>query len=335
MNAKQALTQWFESVWYGERHWAKYALLPLSYLFCAVALARKQRLQAVQVSAAVPVIVVGNIAVGGTGKTPLVLALIKQLRAAGFNPGVVSRGVGAKIAQPYQVTAHDRAEQVGDEPLLLVQRSQVPLVIGRDRVAAIEALVATNNCDLIISDDGLQHYRMGRDLEIAVIDGSRRLGNGECLPAGPLRERASRLQDCDFVIVNGQASHASEYSMQTKIVRCYRLSDGEQRDLNTFKGQHLHVVTAIGNPARFLASLTPFGLQLDTHLYPDHHPFQVQELTFAEPWPMLMTEKDAVKCQTFPAELKAKIWVVAIEAELEPRFLADFLTKVQDVMQRG
>ena len=211
--AQQRLSAWLESVWYENRPLARTILSPLSYLFCYLAQQRRTKLSLEQQPFPVPIMVVGNITVGGTGKTPLVIWLIEQLRMAGFQPGVVSRGFGGKQLAVKLVQAQDVAAEVGDEPLLIVQRTAAPLVIGRDRNAAISYLLAQTACNIVISDDGLQHYRMKRDLEIAVIDGVRRFGNGDCLPAGPLREKPARLQECDFVVTNGLAQQG-EYAMQ-------------------------------------------------------------------------------------------------------------------------
>lgn len=332
--AKQWLAAWIESVWYEDHPIARILLSPFSYLFCYLAKRRRIKLNAGQQRFSVPVIVVGNITVGGTGKTPLVIYLLELLRQAGYRPGVVSRGFGSQAQEPRFVQAHDAAAEVGDEPLLIVQRTQVPLVIGRQRTAAIAKLLAGSDCDLVISDDGLQHYQMARDLEIAVIDGSRRFGNGYCLPAGPLREKPERLADCDFIIGNGSAQ-AGEYLMQPSGSTLYSLLAAEQQALSAFAVQSVHAVTGIGNPQRFFASLRQAGLVLIEHVFPDHHAFQAEDLKFAEALPIIMTEKDAVKCRHFPPELIQQAWYLPIEASVDEAFAAKLLQRLKELTQHG
>lgn len=332
--AKQRLSAWFESVWYEDHPIARTALSPLSYLFCYLAKQRRTKLSLEQQSFPVPIMVVGNITVGGTGKTPLVIWLIEQLRVAGFQPGVVSRGFGGKQLAVKLVQAQDVAAEVGDEPLLIVQRTAVPLVIGRDRNAAISYLLTQTACNIVISDDGLQHYRMKRDLEIAVIDGVRRFGNGYCLPAGPLREKPARLQECDFVVTNGLAQQG-EYAMQIGGNQLQALVGAEQCALRLFQGRSVHAVTGIGNPARFFGSLKHAGLILIEHVFPDHHAFTAEDIKFREDLPILMTEKDAVKCRNFPADLTNKVWYLPIEAHLDKIFTEHLLQRLKELKQHG
>ena len=332
--AKPWFSRWIESVWYENRPLARILLSPLSYLFCYLAKRRRVKLSLEQQDFPVSVIVVGNITVGGTGKTPLVIWLIEQLRAAGYRPGVVSRGFGGKQTATYLVQAQDSASEVGDEPLLIVQRTAVPLVIGRQRNAAIAYLLAQTDCNLVISDDGLQHYRMQRDLEIAVLDGTRRFGNGYCLPAGPLRELPERLQECDFVVTNGTAQ-MGEYAMHMQGSKLLALTGSEQQGLSVFNGQTVHAVTGIGNPARFFNTLKQAGLSLIEHSFPDHHAFAASDLSFADDLPILMTEKDAVKCRSFPAEIIQKAWYLPIEAHLETAFAAQLLQRLKELTAHG
>ncbi len=301
------LERWLLNVWYGNDRLGKYLLLPLTGLFCVLAAWRRWQHKRQQVKHSVPVIVVGNISVGGTGKTPLVIWLVERLREAGFKPGVVSRG--------YQRQAGD----IGDEPTLIKQRTQVPITIGSDRNQAITTLLQQHTCDIIIADDGLQHYRMGRDVEICVVDGQRRFGNGFCLPAGPLREPISRLQSCDFVIVNGD-------TMQIRGDTLVNLVTDEMQSLMTLAGKTVHVVTGIGNPQRFLQSLEQAGLQVIPHLYPDHHAFTGTELCFDDAHPIIMTEKDAVKCRQFAGQ---NAWYLPIEAVLDATLAHALLTRLQ------
>jgi tetraacyldisaccharide 4'-kinase len=299
--------RWLLNVWYGNDRLGKYLLLPLTGLFCVIAALRRWQHKRQQVKHPVPVIVVGNIAVGGTGKTPLVIWLVEHLRAAGFQPGVVSRGYKSKV------------DEFGDEPLLIMQRTHVPLVVGKDRNQAITALLQQHACDIIIADDGLQHYRMGRDVEICVVDGQRRFGNGYCLPAGPLREPVSRLASCDFVVINGE-------TMQMRGDTLVNLATAEMQSLAAWAGKTVHVVTGIGNPQRFIHTLEQAGLQVIPHLYPDHHAFNGTELGFDDSHPILMTEKDAVKCRQFAVQ---HAWYLPIEAVLSDAFAQTLLTRLQ------
>jgi tetraacyldisaccharide 4'-kinase len=299
--------RWLLNVWYGNDRLGKYLLLPLTGLFCVIAALRRWQHKRQQVKHPVPIIVVGNIAVGGTGKTPLVIWLVEHLRAAGFQPGVVSRGYKSKV------------DEVGDEPLLIMQRTQVPLVVGKNRNQAITALLQQHACDIIIADDGLQHYRMGRDVEICVVDGQRRFGNGYCLPAGPLREPVSRLASCDFVVINGE-------TMQMHGDTLVNLATAEIQLLAAWAGKTVHVVTGIGNPQRFIDTLEQAGLQVIPHLYPDHHAFTGTELGFDAAHPILMTEKDAVKCRQFAVQ---HAWYLPIEAVLSDAFAQTLLTRLQ------
>lgn len=340
---QMALTHWLESVWYGSRPIARGLLYPLGLLFCCLAGRRRERLRGEQARFPVPVVVVGNIAVGGTGKTPLVIWLVGQLRAAGFKPGVVSRGVGSR--QPASLPASagrwvlptDPAAEVGDEPLLMVQRTGVPLVVGKDRPAAIRTLLQhCPDCNLILSDDGLQHYRMARDVEIVVLDGERRFGNGLCLPAGPLREPPERVQSCDFVVVNNPSldtplQAGREFGMSMQGDTLLPLAAASPRPLSALAGQAVHVVTAIGNPGRFLARLQAAGIQYKLHAYPDHYHFTAQDIHFGDGLPVLMTEKDAVKCQGFAAALLADVWYLPVEAHLDKMLLEVLLQKLKEL----
>jgi tetraacyldisaccharide 4'-kinase len=332
--AQRWLSAWLMSVWYEDRPFARTLLSPLSYLFCYFAQRRRAKLSGTQPRFPVPVVVVGNISVGGTGKTPLVIWLIEYLRAAGYRPGVVSRGFGGKQTAVHLVQAQDPAFEVGDEPALIVQRTAAPLVIGRQRNAAIAHLLAVTDCNLVIADDGLQHYRMARDLEIAVLDGERRFGNGYCLPAGPLREKPERLQTCDFVVTNGNAQHG-EYAMQIQGSSLFAVLAPRQQDLVIFQGKTVHAVTGIGNPTRFFKHLRQAGLLLIEHVFPDHHAFTASELSFQDDLPILMTEKDAVKCRNFPAAILAKAWYLPIDAHLEAAFAEQLLQRLKELTADG
>jgi tetraacyldisaccharide 4'-kinase len=267
-------------------------------------------------SAGVPVIVVGNITVGGSGKTPLVIRLVEVLRGAGYRPGIISRGYGGSAQDwPRQVGPDSDPQEVGDEPVLLARRCKCPVLVAPDRVAAALALLKDHNCDVILADDGLQHYRLARDIEIAVIDGNRRLGNGGCLPAGPLREPAQRLNSVDFIVSNGKAE-SGEFLMTLAGERTINLADPSVTcALPGFRGELVHAVAGIGDPSRFFNYLGRRGLRLLEHPFPDHHPFTSTDLAFGDELPVLMTEKDAVKCQKLARDW---FWYVPVEARLDP-----------------
>ena len=271
--------------------------------------------------APVPLLVVGNITVGGTGKTPLILWLIEHCQRNGLRVGVVSRGYGAKPPQfPWRVTGEQSATQAGDEPLLIVQRSGVPLIIDPDRSRAVQALLASEQLDLILSDDGLQHYRLARDLELVLIDNARGLGNGHCLPAGPLREPAERLQSVDAVLYNGASSDPQGgFAFQLQPTALINLASGERRPLDFFApGQALHAVAGIGNPQRFFTTLETLHWRPIAHAFADHAPYSAEVLNFTPSLPVVMTEKDAVKCRDFASP---DWWYLAVDAAPSEAFV--------------
>ncbi|MBL6751875.1 MAG: tetraacyldisaccharide 4'-kinase, partial [Nevskia sp.] len=287
-------------------------------LYGALAARAAARGKAAAVRRPVPVIVVGNITVGGTGKTPLVLWLVQHLRERGWRPGVVSRGYGGRApAYPLRVTPATDPAACGDEPALLARSAGVPVAVAPDRVAAARLLVDGGEADIIVADDGLQHYRLARDLEICVVDGSRGLGNGELLPAGPLREPAGRLGTVDLVVVNGGSWRAAvgvpQVAMQLDIAEAVALADGFRRRLAAFAGQRVHAVAGIGNPQRFFDALSAAGLQVTAHPFPDHHRFTEMDLAFGDDLPVMMTEKDAVKCAALEPR---RLWAVPARARL-------------------
>ncbi len=266
--------------------------------------------------APVPVIVVGNITVGGSGKTPLVIWLVEWLRRQGLTPGVVSRGYGGRARQwPQAVSAASDPALVGDEAVLIAGRCDCPLMVGPKRAEAMARLLAGHGVDVIVSDDGLQHYAMARDVEIVVIDGERRLGNGHCLPAGPLREPPARLETVDFVVNNGGPVRPGEYLMRLDMGAARNLVTGEQRALSAFGP--VHALAGIGHPERFFRQLQAQGVALrGRHAFADHHPYTAAELSFGH-GEVLMTEKDAVKCRQFGNQ---HLWAVPVEASLDPAF---------------
>ena len=277
----------------------------------------------------VPVIVVGNITVGGTGKTPLVIALVEAMRERGRKPGVVSRGYGGSANSPTLVDSSSNAAQSGEEPLLIRRATGMPVAVGRDRVAAAQLLLAAGDgneaaVDMIIADDGLQHYPLFRNVEICVIDGERRFGNGLLLPAGPLREPLARLDTVIFRVCNGGLAQAGEIPMRLVGDTIVAVSDAAaRRPLRDFAGQRVHAVAGIGNPARFFALLRAAGIDAIEHPFADHHPYRLGDLDFSDGLPVLMTEKDAIKCAAFA---HANLWQVPVRAEL-PREFFDALAR--------
>ncbi|KOX64317.1 tetraacyldisaccharide 4'-kinase [Pseudomonas psychrophila] len=272
----------------------------------------------------VPLIVVGNITVGGTGKTPLILWLIEHCLHRGLRVGVVSRGYGATPPQfPWRVSAEQSAAQAGDEPLLIVQRTGVPLMIDPDRSRAVKALLASEQLDLILSDDGLQHYRLARDLELVLIDNARGLGNGRCLPAGPLREPVERLQDVGAVLYNGASSDpGGGYAFRLQPTALVNLISGERQALDYFPAEQvLHAVAGIGNPQRFFNTLETLHWQPIAHAFADHAPYSAEVLSFTPPLPVVMTEKDAVKCRDFASP---DWWYLAVDAVPSEAFVLWF-----------
>ncbi len=265
-------------------------------------------------SCAVPVIVVGNVTVGGSGKTPLVIWLVRYLEVAGMRPGVVSRGYGGSAgAKPVIVAPDSRAEEVGDEPLLLARRTGIPVCICADRVAAAEHLLRETDVNIVVADDGLQHYRLRRDLEFVVIDGQRGLGNGRMLPAGPLREPAARLTQADLVFCNGESAGIPGHIFQLVPGRARALSGTRERDLTEFRDERVRAVAGIGNPNRFYTLLAKFGIDYEPVVVADHGRVDLEQLAGEHEQPILMTEKDSVK---YPGTAVANAWYVPVDVRL-------------------
>ena len=328
----EAVRPTFPAARFAARHWYRLSpvsllLFPLSLVFRLLVALRRLlfRVGALpSVRIRVPVIIVGNLTVGGTGKTPLILALVEALRAKGIRPGILSRGHGGTDAGPRAVDEGDDAAQVGDEPLLLAERSGCPVWIGADRAAAARALLAAHGrCDVILCDDGLQHYRLQRDFEIAVED-DRGLGNGLLLPAGPLREPAGR--PVDATVVNGAEPKAGAFRMRLTPAGLYRVDRrGAPLAQSELSGKKLHAVAGIGSPERFFAGLARMGLAFSAHPFPDHHAFRAADLEFADCDFVLMTEKDAVKCRHFG---RRDLVAVRVEAEIDPSLTELILERI-------
>jgi len=305
-----------------------YPLLPLSWLFRLIVGVRRHLFRFGVIRSfrlPVPVIIVGNLTVGGSGKTPLVLWLVEQLDGRGWRPGIISRGYGGSAGGAHAVTLDATTSLVGDEPLLLARRSGVPVFVGRDRLAAGRALLAANpDCNVIVSDDGLQHYRLQRSVEIAVFDG-RSAGNGELLPAGPLREPLGRLRETTGMVWNsvvpdqmarvGAASAVPRFSMRLVGERFFALSDAQRSCTAVdLRGRRLFAAAGIGDPSRFFAQLAALGLEFEAHPFADHHVFVAEDLAFARDGVLLMTEKDAVKCSAFTL---GETWVLPVVAQID------------------
>jgi tetraacyldisaccharide 4'-kinase len=316
------------------RHWYRrsalaWLLWPASLVFGFLVLFRKTlyRVRLLKsVHPGIPVIVVGNLVAGGSGKTPLVLWIAEFLKSKGWSPAIVSRGFGARLEAPRAATVVSGATEVGDEPVLLARRSGCPVWVGPDRVRVIEVLRAQHpEVDVVILDDGLQHYRLRRDLEIAVVD-ARGFGNGFLLPAGPLRESPSRLRSVGTVV--SHESSITGYSMKLDGETLHRMTDARERcSVRDFAGQKVHAVAGIGHPNRFFLHLARLGLKPVPHPFPDHHPFRAADLEFGDEAPVLLTEKDAVKLRH---AARPNWWVLPVTARLDPAFGDWLLGKVNE-----
>ncbi|TJZ75542.1 tetraacyldisaccharide 4'-kinase [Chitiniphilus eburneus] len=319
-----------DRLWYTPHHPLSLLLRPLSWLFGAVAARRRARYlrgTVARVRLPVPVVVIGNISVGGTGKTPLTIWLARALAARGWRPGIVSRGYGGAAVAPQAVSPDSNPALVGDEPLLLARATGVPVFVCRHRAEAGRALLAAYpEVNVILCDDGLQHLALARDLELCVIDGARGVGNGALLPAGPLREPVSRLAEMDALVVNGETALAlpagvPAFAMQLIPGHFHRLDDpGRTRTATDFITPP-SAVCGIGNPARFFTTLTALGLVFQPRPFADHHPFTLVDLPLGE---VVVTAKDAVKLAALPGlgDAGARIWVLPVAAELSPDLAA-------------
>ena len=299
-------------------------LVPVSWLFGALSGLRRAAYRAGLVCSErlpVPVVVVGNLIAGGAGKTPLTLWLVEALRIRGWRPGIVSRGYGAEVSVPQLVDPAAEAGECGDEPLLLARRSGVPVAVCRDRVAAARALLdAHPDCNVIIADDGLQHYRLARDVELAIFD-ARGTGNGRLLPAGPLREPMDRLRRVDAVVLNGVAALPDIpvgvpcHQMRLDGARFVALNDARRScSASDLSGLALHAYAGIGDPGRFFRHLKTLGLRFEPHPFPDHHFFSTADFAPAQGGVVLLTEKDAVKCAGL---FDGEAWVLPVSAEID------------------
>ncbi|MFT5208679.1 MAG: subfamily B ATP-binding cassette protein MsbA [Flavobacterium sp.] len=315
--------------WYSKREWVR-ILQPLSFLYTSIASFRRKRI--VPWSAPVPVIIVGNINVGGTGKSPFVAWLAKQLTERGFRPGIVSRGYqGKSTCYPLDVTALTDPILAGDEAVMLSKKTECPVVVDPKRVNAVKHLLAEYKVDVVISDDGLQHYELGRDVEIAVVDATRGLGNGLCLPAGPLREPPSRLKGVDFVLVNGLNEvklPCQHQKMNLVSLGLKGLNDDESLE-GELSSNTVHAVAGIGNPARFFDTLNLQGFEVIEHAFSDHHQFSLTDVSFGDSLPVIMTEKDAVKCRLLSTSLvHDDFWYLSVDVEVDDNLINEIVAKL-------
>lgn len=327
VNMRTGLERLFHSLWYGSTGW-HYLLVPVSWLYCATVRLRRSLynsgfLHSSKVDCRT--VVVGNPVVGGGGKTPTVIALSRMLTHAGLRVGILCRGYRGRATEwPQSVTPASLPDLVGDEAVLLAGRTGLPVMAGPDRVAAANALLARHPCDVLICDDGLQHYALQRDIEIAVVDATYAYGNRYCLPAGPLREPVSRLDAVDAVVAVGAALPGCSTVAPRVLGMAVNLSDPcLTRKLAEFCGQRVYAVAGIAHPGNFFHGLRSAGLELSTYGFGDHYAFAAPDLEFAGQTPVLMTEKDAVKCQLFA---QPNWWCVPMELDFDNEF-EDWLLK--------
>jgi tetraacyldisaccharide 4'-kinase len=323
---KKILTKWINIIWYEDFFIAVW-LMPFSFIYMDVMRFRRWlyktgRKAVTKVS--VPVIMVGNLTVGGTGKTPLVIYLTKELQAQGFNPGVISRGYGGESEiWPQRVRSNSHVSVVGEEAILIAEQTQCPVAIGPIRADAAKLLIEDASCDVILSDDGLQHYALARDIEVMVIDGERRFGNNYCLPAGPLREPQDRKLEVDFIVCNGGEIEEGEIFMQLEGDIAVNLQNGEQKSLDEFNQLNCHALAGIGNPQRFFKHLEKYHIKSSFDEFPDHHIFTETDIAHKKAEAIFMTEKDAVKCKLFATD---KHWVVPVQAKLPTDFIGQLIS---------
>ena len=312
-------------------------LLPLAWLYGLIStLIRFSYKAGLKKSwrAPVPVVVVGNLTAGGNGKTPVVIWLVETLQQHGFRVGVVSRGYGGKAeSYPLLLCEETSTAQAGDEPVLIFQRTGAPVAVSPIRSDAVKALLASNELDVIITDDGLQHYALARDVEIVVVDGIRRFGNGHWLPAGPMRERRSRLRSVDAVITNGGAAHSGELAMILQPGKAINLLTGEQRDPTSL--QNVVAMAGIGHPPRFFATLKQLDVDVQKEVaFSDHQPYTLDKLSgvLQSGQALLMTEKDAVKCRSFA---QPDWWYLPVDAKIEGVLAEKLLQKISDLILKN
>jgi tetraacyldisaccharide 4'-kinase len=314
------------------KNFLAYLLWPLSWLYRGLVFLRCALYEFHIKSSthfSVPIIVIGNITVGGSGKTPLLIEIAQFLQKEGWRPSVISRGYGGKAKHyPIHVHVNSSPHEVGDEPLLIVKRTACPTLVDPKRSRGVKALLEKTDCNIILSDDGLQHLALGRDIEIVVIDNQRRFGNSFCLPAGPLREPISRLKKVDFVVGKGKA-YPNEFEMTLILDHFYQLIKPEnKKNADYFYGKKLHAAAGIGNPKQFFNSLRTLGLTIIEHPFPDHHFFKPCDFNYGQDSIILMTEKDAVKCEGLA---DARLWCAPAKAQLDKTFYDALLNRIATI----
>ncbi len=330
-----------EKAWHREAGWL-ILLWPLSLLFQAITKLRRALLQRKLPPAGLkaPVIIIGNISLGGTGKTPLLITLAQTLQKQGFKPGIISRGYGgSSTSYPLAVDGASDVRESGDEAFLIAEKTGCPVYVDPDRSAALEALRRNEDVNVVLSDDGLQHYKLYRDIEVLVVDGQRLFSNGFCLPAGPLRESLARLKEVQHIVVNGDAAKEIPELKAASTMRLLpryliNLVSGEKRPFAGAPfnmGNTLQAVSALGNPQRFYDLLGQLPYQLETYSFPDHHAFSADDFKargIDEHQPVVMTEKDAVKCRQFA---KNNFWYLSVEVNLESQFVERLVADIRKV----
>ena len=323
-------TSYVVDSWYKKSMWL-YLLYPFALLFTYLTNRKRRKYIKNKVKSYkpdIPVIVVGNLTIGGTGKTPLVKYITSQLINKGYKPGIVSRGYGGNFKETLQVSEDTPVKETGDEAQILAKLN-VPFYIDKNRVRAVKNLIDNHDCDVIISDDGLQHFRMGRDIEINVIDGKRRLGNNLTFPAGPLRESKARLKTVDFIVNNGGPTEDGEYLINITPSKFVHLKSGKSYSVKDWPMHNqVHAVAGLGNPGRFFDLLDKLGFDIIRHPYPDHHKFLSNDIFYLDHLPIVMTEKDASKCKDFDNN---KIWYLTIDADVNNKFIDDLDEKLKSI----
>jgi len=330
-----SISEFVTKSWYQGAYWL-YLLWPLYFVYRLATLLRKCLYQfrfLKSYRAKIPVVVVGNITLGGTGKSPLVAYLVESLTEMGFKPGVVSRGYGAIISpdEVREVNVNGLVSEVGDEPLMLKRRVGCPIFVSPTRALAVQAL-EKKGCDIVITDDGLQHYALDRDIEICVFDGERKWGNGYLLPMGPMREPLTRINTTDFVVMNGadwaapKQPKITTFRMDLEASNLRALNDEQTLPLSELKGKEVDAIAGIGNPERFFHTLATQGLLVESHGFSDHHAYTQSDVCFDGDRPLIMTEKDAVKCRMFNLQ---EAWYLPVSAKLSGDLATQIVTALK------
>jgi tetraacyldisaccharide 4'-kinase len=316
--------------WYNKSIWL-YLLYPFSLLFSYLTSRRRRKFlkdKNKSYKSEIPIIVVGNLTIGGTGKTPLVKYIATELINRGYKPGIVSRGYGGKFKETLKVDENTSVKETGDEAQIL-SKLNIPFYIDKNRVRAVDKINKNHDCDVIISDDGLQHYKMKRNIEIAVIDGKRRFGNELTFPAGPLRESIKRLDSVDFIVNNTGPTEEKEFLMNISPSEFVHLKSGKSYKIDEWPMHNqVHAVAGLGNPGRFFDLLGKLGFDIIRHPFPDHHNFLSSDIFYLDHLPIVMTEKDASKCKDFDNN---KIWYLKIDADVNNKFIDKLQNKLEEI----